>query len=194
MLRSATLRKPLSLDEFLAWEVQQELRWEFDGFAPVAMTGGTLAHGIIQGNLNAALNIRLRSTSCRAVGSDVAIEAAGSIRYPDVFVYCSALPPGTRVVTEPVVVFEVLSPTTADTDFGVKNVEYRDTPSIKRYVLIAQDHQRATVFARFNGDWVGHIVTEGALLEMPEIGIDVPLAELYDGVPLGGASIADSVA
>lgn len=181
------MRKPLSLEAFLVWEEQQESRWEFDGFAPVAMTGGTLAHGIIQGNLNAALNTRLRGTSSRAVGSDVAIEAAGSIRYPDVFVYCSAFPPGTRVVTEPVVVFEVLSPTTADTDFGVKNVEYRDTSSIKRYVLIAQDHQLATVFVRVNGDWVGHIVTEGALLEMPEIGIEVPLAELYDGVPLGDA-------
>ena len=189
---SAPLRKPLSLDEFLAWEKQQDSRWEFDGFAHVAMTGGTLAHGIIQGNLNAALNIRLRGTSCRAVGSDVAIEAAGSIRYPDLFVYCSEFPAGTRVVTEPVVVFEVLSPGTADTDFGAKNVVYRDTPSIKRYVLIAQDHRRATVFVRVNGDWVGHIVTDEALLEMPEIGIEVPLTELYDGLPLGSPPIADS--
>lgn len=178
------LQKPMSLEEFLVWEGQQELRWEFDGFAPVAMTGGTLGHGLVQGNLNAALNTRLRGTPCRVVGSDVQIMAAGTIRYPDAFVFCSQLPRGTLLVTDPVVVFEILSPSTAGVDQGVKNEEYRDTPSIQRYVMLEQDRQAATVFARTGGDWVGHIVSGDAILAMPEIGIEIPLAELYEGVPL----------
>ena len=74
-------------------------------------------------------------------------------------------------MTDPVVVFEVLSPSTASTDIGAKNEEYRDTPSIQRYVMLAQDRQRATVFARIGDDWVGHIVSGDAILAMPEIGI-----------------------
>lgn len=186
---NVALRKPMTMAEFLDWEERQDLRWEFDGFAPVAMTGGTLAHGLIQGNLIVALSTRLRGTPCRAVGSDVKINAAGTIRYPDAFVFCSRLPPRTLVVTDPVVVFEVLSPSSANIDHGVKNEEYRDTPSIQRYVMLEQDRQAATVFARVGGEWIGQIVSGDATLEMPEIGIEVPLAELYDGVPLSGADM-----
>ena len=67
-------------------------------------------------------------------------------------------------------------------DVGIKNEEYRDTPSGQRYVMLAQDRQLATVFARAGDDWVGHIVSGDAILGMPEIGIDVALAELYEGV------------
>ncbi|HEY1411784.1 MAG TPA: hypothetical protein VGF36_06565, partial [Rhodopila sp.] len=51
---------------------------------------------------------------------------------------------------------------------------------------LAQDRQHATVFERVSGDWVGHIMSGDAVLLMPEIGIEVPLAELYAGVSFGG--------
>jgi Uma2 family endonuclease len=73
----------MTLAEFLAWEERQELRYEFDGFAPVAMTGGTRAHETIHVNLLIALGNRLRGGPCRAYGSDLKIEVAGRIRYPD---------------------------------------------------------------------------------------------------------------
>ena len=179
----------MSLEQFLAWEDQQDLRWEFDGFEAVAMTGGTSEHSAIQRNLIFLLTGRLRGKPCQSYTSDLKISVAGSIRYPDAFVVCSPVPRGTLVVTDPVVVFEVLSPSTASTDVGAKNEEYRDTPSIQRYVMLAQDRQLATVFARVGDDWVGHIVSGNATLVMPEIGIEVPLQELYEGVsfePSGG--------
>ncbi|WP_428483748.1 Uma2 family endonuclease [Rhodopila sp.] len=179
---SIALRQPMSLEVFLAWEEQQELRWEFDGFEPVAMTGGTAQHSVIQRNLYIALGTRLRGKRCQVYTADLKIAVAGSIRYPDAFVVCSPVPGRTLVVTEPVVVFEVLSPSTASTDFGIKNEEYRDTPSIQRYVMLAQDRQRATVFERAANDWIGHIVSGEAILRMPEIEITLPLAEFYDGV------------
>jgi Uma2 family endonuclease len=180
---SVTRRKPMSLQEFLAWEERQELRWEFDGFEPVAMTGGTSEHSAIQRNLSIAVGGRLRGKPCQLYTADLKIIVAGSSRYPDAFVVCSPVPRGTLAITDPVVVFEVLSPNTASTDFGAKNEEYRDTPSIQRYVMLAQDRRLATVFERVDGDWVGHIVSGGVVLAMPEIGIEVPLAELYEGVP-----------
>jgi Uma2 family endonuclease len=150
------------------------------------MTGGTAEHSAIERNLILALASRLRGKPCQPYTSNLKILVAGSIRYPDAFVVCSPLPRGTLVVTDPVVVFEVLSPTTASTDIGAKNEEYRDTPSIRRYVMVAQDRQHATVFERIGADWVGHILSGDAVLLMPEIGIEVPLAELYAGVSFGG--------
>jgi len=175
-------RKPISLDAFLDWEERQELRYEFDGFQPVAMTGGTSEHSAIQRNLITALTNRLRGQPCQPHGSELKILVSGSIRYPDAFVVCSPIPRGTTVVDNPVVVFEVLSESTATIDRIVKNQEYRDTPSIQRYVMLEQDRQAATVFARQADDWVGHVVARDVVLAMPEIGIEVPLAELYEGV------------
>jgi Uma2 family endonuclease len=175
----------MTLEEFLAWEEQQELRWEFDGFEPVAMTGGTSDHSAIERNLIFSLTGRLRGKPCQVYTSNLKILVAGSIRYPDAFVVCSPVTRGTRVVTDPVVVFEVLSPSTASIDIGAKNEEYRDTPSIQRYVMLSQDRQSATVFARVANDWVGHILSGDTILSMPEIGIELPLAELYEGVALG---------
>jgi Uma2 family endonuclease len=89
---------------------------------------------------------------------------------------------GATVVNDPAVVFEILSPSTAMVDRIVKNQEYRDTPSTRRYVMLEQDQQAATIFARAGDDWVGHVVSGDVVLDMPEIGIAVPLAELYEGV------------
>ena len=179
---SATQRKPMTIAEFLDWEERQELRWEFDGFEPVAMTGGTFRHAAIQTNLLTALHSRLRGKPCRSLGSDLKILAAESIRYPDAFVVCSPVDATATVVTEPVVVFEILSPSTAMIDRVVKNEEYRDTPSIQRYVMLEQDHQAATVFTRAGDDWVGHILSGDVILDMPEIGIELPLHELYEDI------------
>ena len=169
----------MSLDEFLPWESRQEHRWEFDGFGPVAMTGGTMTHATIHGNLITGLNLRLRGGPCRGYGSDAKIEAAGSIRYPDAFVACSPQPGAATLATNPVVVFEILSPSTSRTDRIVKAREYGATQSIQRYVILEQSSQAATVFTRMNGVWASVIVEGDVDLALPEIGIAIPLNELY---------------
>jgi Uma2 family endonuclease len=186
---NVALRKSMTVAEFLAWEARQPLRYEFDGFQPVAMTGGTAAHSAIQRNLAMAVGRRLRGRTCQFYGSDLKIEVAGRIRYPDAFVVCSAVPLRSTVVNDPVVIFEVLSESTARTDIVTKNQEYAATPSVMRYVLLAQDEIGGTMFERVGGDWVGHILRADTVLRMPEIDIEVPLAELYEGVeiPAGDA-------
>ncbi len=159
------------------WESRQEFRYEFDGFQPVVMTGGTRAHATIQRNLAVSLTDGLRGKPCNFLGSDLKIEAAGRIRYPDRFVVCSPGPNTSTVVTDPIVVFEILSEGTSTTDRIEKCAEYRATPSIQRYVILEPDIIAATVFARAGGDWIGHVFRDGAILAMPEIGIDVPLAD-----------------
>jgi len=86
------------------------------------------------------------------------------------------------VINDPVVVFEVPGPSTASVDRIVKNQEYRDTPSIRRYVMLEQDRLGAIIFSRDGDDWVGHVLAGDTAMSLPEIGIELPLAALYEGV------------
>ena len=181
---NGALPKPMTLEQFLSWEAQQELRYEFDGIQPVAMTGGTAAHSAIQRNLAIVIGGRLRGKPCQFHGSDLKIEVAGRIRYPDGFVVCSPVARDATVVCDPVVIFEVTSDSTARTDAVNKNHEYAATLLVRRYVLLAPDQIAGTMFERVGDDWVGHLLRPDTVLRMPEIGIDAPLAELYEGVDL----------
>jgi Uma2 family endonuclease len=178
---SAALQPPMTVEDFLVWERAQDLRWEFDGRRAVAVTGGSIAHSVIATNLVEALRARLGTGPCRAFRGDVKILVNGRVRYPDAVVTCAPVALGSDIVPDPVVVFEVLSPGTERTDRIAKNEEYRATPSIRRYVMLEQGEIAATVFARAGEDWVGHLFTGAAVLAMPEIGVELPLADLYAG-------------
>jgi Uma2 family endonuclease len=177
----------MSVAEFLEWEDRQELRYEFDGVQAIARTGGTVAHAVIQRNIAVAMTLRLRGKSCRFFGSDLKIEVAGHIRDPDGFVVCTPVPLRHKVVRDPVVIFEILSETTARTDTVTKNREYAATASVRRYIVLAQDEIGGTMFERVGNDWVGHLVTAESVLQMPEIGVEVRLLEFYEDIefPVG---------
>ena len=182
---SVAATQTLTLDQFLAWEDRQEMRHEFDGNRIVALTGGTGAHSSIQAGLLRALGSHLRGKPCRPHGGELKIKMAGSVRYADAFVVCTPIAPAATFVTEPVVVFEILSKSTGNDDLGAKRGEYEATPSVQRYVVLQQSHRAAQVFYR-NGDrWeVEFHLGDTATLAMPEIGIAVPLAEIYEGITL----------
>jgi Uma2 family endonuclease len=158
-----------------------------------ALTGGTASHAAIQRNLAIAIGGRLRGRPCRFYGSDLKIELAGKIRCPDGFVVCSPVPPRATLVSDPVVIFEVLSNSTARIDLVTKNHEYAALPSVRRYVVLSQDEQGGTMFERVGEDWVGHLLPADFVLRMPEIGIDVPLAEFYEGVEFAPPEADDAV-
>ena len=180
---SVAVRKPMTLAEFLEWEERQPLRYEFDGVGPVAMTGGTAGHSTIQGNLAIAFGGRLRGKPCRFYGSDLKFQVAeGHVRYPDGMVVCSPVGRTATVVFDPVVVFEVLSPSTASNDRIAKAREYQATPSVQRYVMLEQDGVSATIYARSGDTWTHEILIADSILSLPEIGVELPLAELYEGI------------
>ncbi len=185
---NVAVRRSWRIPEFLAWEERQEIRYEFDGFQPVAMVGGTLNHNIIVLNLASVLRDRLRGKPCRAFAEGVKIEVAGRIRYPDVVVSCSSAAGNATVLPGPVVVFEVLSEGTAQTDRIEKNEEYRDTPSILRYVMLEQNSRGGMMFAREGERWVGSLIGADDVIAMPEIGAELSMAEIYEGVELAPES------
>jgi Uma2 family endonuclease len=189
---NVAMRQTMTLAEFLAWEDRQELRYEFDGFRPVAMTGGTANHSSIQGNLGAALIPRLRGKPSRFFTADMKfLTAEGTSRYADGMVVCSPVDGKATWVDSPTVVFEVLSPSTAKTDRIEKAREYEATPSVQRYVMLEQDAPQAVVYRRDGDRWTHDILLADAVLAMPEIGVEFPLAELFEGLAFEDAQEAE---
>ena len=179
----SAVTRPMTLEAFLDWESRQELKYEFDGFQPVAMTGGTAAHSAIQVNLMGLLFNRLRGHRCRVARESSEDPGRGPhplsrcvYRLLPRFAQRTGCPRPGRCV------FEILSPTTFDTDHFENNLEYRDTPSIQRYVMLEQSRRGATVFCRAGDDWIGHVVTGEDDLALPRVGITLPMVELYEGV------------
>jgi len=181
----------MTIETFLQWEERQELRWEFDGFEPLAMTGGSNAHEMIGNNLRALLLAALRGKRCGVRGPTLKIEVAGRIRYPDAFVFCSAATRDQTVIYDPVVVFEVLSPSTSHIDRIEKLREYQMTPSIQRYVILEQDAIAATIYLKQDTAWTVSVLTGDAMLTMPEIEAEIPLADIYSDVELPPQGVAE---
>lgn len=161
--------KPMSLAQFLAWEGRQEPRYEFGGFRPVAVTGGTYRHDRIIFSLHRALDRALRGKPCRPGGPNIKVLTAGEkARYPDALVTCAPVDPKATVAPDPVVVFEVVSAGSARDDRITKLREYQATPSMRRYVILEQDGIAAAVIERRGDDtWAVRALTEEDALPMP---------------------------
>jgi Uma2 family endonuclease len=182
---SRPMHRAWTQEEFFAWAEAQDLRYEFDGVQPVAMTGGTVNHGIVRSNLGGALYVRLRGGRCQPLGPDNGIATVGTtVRYPDALITCSKQEGASRLVVEPVVVFEVISPSTRRMDQFVKVREYAAVPSIRRYVLVESSSMDVTVMERNEPGvpWVISTLTEVDILRIPEVGIEIPVLDLYEGV------------
>jgi Uma2 family endonuclease len=192
---NAPLRKSWTQAEFFAWAASQEGRFEFDGFRPVAMTGGTAGHAIIMRNLHRALDVRLRGGKFRPLGPDAGVVTAGTaVRYPDALVTCSKFDREAMTIPDVVVVFEVLSTTTSRTDRILKVREYAAVPSIHRFVILESTNIGLTVMERETPDEVWRVttLTNDNILRIPEIGIEVPVAEFYEDIAFDDQAAADA--
>jgi Uma2 family endonuclease len=177
----------VDVDDFLAWVQGQRERYEFVGGRLVMMAGGTEDHNDIQVNLLAALKRRLRGGGCKPNGSDLLVridERTG--RFPDASVTCGR--EGRSYITAPVAVFEILSPATELLDRTDKRRDYQRLTSLHHYVLIAQDAPRIEAYARGRRGWrFEEIEGIDAALALEAFGIELPLAEIYDGLPFPAA-------
>ena len=172
--------EPWTVEEFLAWEREQEERYEYIGGVIRMMVGGTLDHNTIAGNVFSGLRTQLRGGPCRAFMEAVKVVSAGATMYPDVVATCAPGSGQSDVVPEPEVVVEVLSRSTQGFDRGPKLDAYQQIPSLKQYVLIAQDEIRVSVYEREVGGWRYRVLQElDASLGFAVGGAAVNLAEIY---------------
>lgn len=181
---SSAAEKLMSLDEFLAWEREQPERYEFDGLVARLMTGGSLDHSTIASNLWTTLREKLRSTGCRPFRGDAKIIANQNVRYPDLSVTCSPIAGSDDIVPDPVVVIEILSPSTERDDRGRKKFDYFATPSIRQYAIVEQDERRIDLYTRTETAWIDEVITGNAVLNLSAVGVAIPLDTIYEDTEL----------
>jgi Uma2 family endonuclease len=174
----------LSLDEFLAWERDQPEKHEYRGGVIRLMTGASLAHATITMNTAYALRQALRGTGCRPFVSDAKVIAAGSVRYPDIVVTCQPVDGTSDIVPGPVLVVEVISPSTEREDRVRKKFDYFATPSIRQYAIVEQDERLIDLYTRAGEGWIDEIVEDDAVLKLSSIGVEVTLDTIYEDTEL----------
>ena len=176
-------QQPQYMDKpaFLAWV---EGRYELAGGQVVMMTGGTKWHQLIVGNTYTLLRTKLdpkRWTVMTVFGLDI---GPRTVRYPDVVVDH----PGTKgrdlITKAPVLIVEILSPSSEKTDFGVKAAEYAQLPSVDAYLILAQDEVKAWLYIRGATQFLAPQEVEGRseTLTLPALDITLSLADIYEGI------------
>jgi Uma2 family endonuclease len=191
---NVALQKPWTIERFLAWAERQDAHYEFNGVQPVAMTGANAWHDAITGNITVALRSRLRGKPCSSHGPNLGVQTAGSkVRYPDALITCTKFPGTDKLAPNVVVVFEVLSQTSGGTDRIKKVREYEAVPSIRRYIIVESASAGLQVLHRDSaGDaWTVRTLTRDEVLSLPEVGIEVPVSEIYEDVAFEDAPPAD---
>lgn len=173
--------KRMTVDEFLAWDHGTDRRYELVSGEIVAMAPPSPDHGTVAGNLTTQINLQL-TPACR-----VMTEAGIRLRRDDSFFQAdlavSCVPPDRTHAwaAEPILIIEVLSPTTEEHDRKVKLPEYRELPSVREIVLIDPNRVYCEVHRRQNGSrWLVDIILDQTRsLRLDSISADVPLSAVY---------------
>lgn len=173
-----------TLEEFFAWQAGQDERYELvGGFPARMMTGASNRHDVITSNIQGELRNRLKGKPCRPFTGDGAVETfPGQIRRPDAGIDCGAFDPDGYLASEPVVVFEVLSPSTRDFDRLRKVEEYKRVPTMRHVVVVEPKRPQVLVWSRAGeGQWQpDEIVGLDGTIRLVAVSLELPLAELYD--------------
>ena len=172
--------------EYLASERESETKHEYVAGEMIAMVGASEEHNLIQMDTSTSLNIQLRPKGCLIYGGDmrVKIGALGIYTYPDITVVCggSELEDQRRdTLLNPNVIIEILSPSTQRYDRGLKFRRYQLIPSLRDYLLIAQDEPRVEHYTIGQYGELNLRVYRSldAVIDLPTIGCRLPLAEVY---------------
>ena len=151
------LKKPVDFFDYLEFDDTSAGRHEFENGSVYAMTGGTLRHNRITGNIFRTLSNRLDGSACQVFINDVKLHVreADAVYYPDVLVYCgSNIANEDKLVPDATLVVEVLSDSTAARDRRQKRMAYQKLPSLKAYWIVSQTEQRVEVYSRnADGQW-----------------------------------------
>jgi Uma2 family endonuclease len=169
-----------SVAGFLAWQNLQNDSYEFLNGDVVGVVRESPVHSTICANIAISLSNRLRGTPCRACRHGTQLIAGAGVLLPDVMMICARAAEGTHTVTEPLVVFEVMSGATEKRDRIIKNRVYRNIPSLRQYVMIAQDQMLVESMVRTDRGWLHDTASRpDSILSLPAHGLDFPLAEIY---------------
>ena len=173
---------PTQPEAFIAWENRRKARYELIGGEVRLMAGGSRAHDVVAGNILAAMHSALRGRDCDVHGSNLKIVSpAGMVTYPDVFVRCGPLADEAIECRDPLVVFEVLSPSTRSEDLVRKRWGYQAIPTLAHLVYVDAARVRIEIATRApDGRWWSVFIDRpDDTLGLEALGIDLTLSEIY---------------
>jgi Uma2 family endonuclease len=189
MKATLSLPQPSSYADYLAVEQVSAHRHEFLDGVIVAMSGGSHEHNAITNKL-AALFVQRVTKGCRSYSPDQRfwIAARARARYADGSIICGnpeSPAHDNQATTNPVVIVEVLSPSSAGDDDGDKRVDFQSLSSLRAYVLVAQDQRRVRVYRRTErGEWrhEAEVYGDTQSFDLPSLTGAVAVGEIYDDI------------
>ena len=174
-------------DEYLAGELQSQVRHEYIGGRAYAMAGASEEHNVISLNVAAAFREHLRGHRCRAFMNDMKVlhrpQERDLFYYPDIMVACHPAEASRYYREHPSIIVEVFSPDTERIDRTEKFAAYTAIPSLESYVLVDQSRVEVTVFQRAGGKWEQNVFTQREdILRFASIDFEITLARVYEDV------------
>jgi Uma2 family endonuclease len=181
--------KPMTLDEFVRWDDGTETHYELIGGFPVAMAPPAEVHRVLAVRLvtriDGALAAR-RPCNAQIEAGVIRPDRADTYFEADIAASCAAIEPGRQAIKDPFLIVEILSPSTDRHDRRVKLPVYRQIETVQEILLVASDERYAELHRRAGMQWITEILRGGeSVLALASVGIEIPLAELYDGIGLG---------
>lgn len=177
----------LSIQEYTAIEQKNDTKYEYHDGSIFAMAGGTLNHGLICGNIFGEIRTALRNkkSNCTPINSEVKlhIQSKNRFLYPDTMVVCGEIETSEdepNAITNPTIIIEVLSKSTASYDRGDKFFFYRQITSLQAYILIEQDKPQIEIYKRQDKLWgINRISDLDESLVIESLGIEIKMKEIY---------------
>ena len=185
----------MTLEQFLRWEDGTDTRYELiDGF-PVAMAPPAEAHRILAvrlvSRIDAALASR-RPCNAQIEPGVVRPDRADTYYIPDIAVTCQPNEPGRQAMLDPILIVEILSPSTERGDRRLKLPAYQQIGSVREILLIDADSHHGELYRRENNHWGIELVrSTEATLFLSSVELRIPIPELYEGIAIPAAT-ADS--
>jgi Uma2 family endonuclease len=181
---SDTALRKMTLEEFLRWEDGTDTRYELIGGFPVAMAPSREAHGVLAIRLGARIEGALaKRRPCRAISEAGVLDPDRSDTFfvADIAVTCA--PFGrSQYVQDPVLLVEILSPSTERHDRRIKIPAYQQIPSVQEILVVDSGARYAALHRRQGAQWIIQISRgDDGVISLASVGIEMPLRELYDG-------------
>ena len=189
-MASIAARTYLTPEEYLAFERKAMTKHEYISGEIIAMSGASLAHIFITGDIFGELRDQLKGGRCKAAASDLRVKVSetGSYFYPDVVVFCGK--PLTEdnqfdMILNPTIIFEVLSPSTEAYDRGEKFSHYQQIDSLREYILVSQDKVHVEHYLRQGSQWpLTEFYELADVIRLASIECELCLRDIYSGVDL----------
>ena len=178
--------RQMTVEEYIAFDEETDIRYEYIDGEVIALPGGTLYHGLIMANASGELRQLLKGSDCWVISSDMRNRVSPTrYVYPDFSVVCGEPVTDERTVNlwNPTLVGEVTSPTSLDRDRGEKRRYYQSIASLQIYLVIDQHRVFVETYERRHDGWQRREYSNlDAVILLPALDCDLPLAEIYAGI------------